>query len=427
MAAKSNLTNMVLVLGATCLFCSAILGGAYVLTKEPIEAAAAEKTNRAIAQVLPAFETAGERQFVEALGKDFPYYEAKNGEDLAGYAIESTVVGFGGNLTLMVGITPDRVVYNTSVLAHSETPGLGAKCTSDAKFVSQWKGFDPSVKKLFVKKDGGNVTWRIGSLGTDETFVGQITNGIEHNSRIGLTNIVKEGEGYWRLTGAQKYRGTTQITGGTLIQNGTHSQDKDYNNTYFTPGQYTVEDGATLAGKGSTMAPVVVKNGGTLAPGDFGIGTLTIKNNVTLDNGSILLIEVDRSKQTQDKLACEGTLTTNGELHIQLTDGTFAIGDVITIMSAKTYKGCFTAISPAQPAEGLAWDLSELFTKGQISIVASTATGITTPDVIPDGNNSDINAYLPDGTPAPADAKGIVIIRERRADGTIQTKKTIRK
>ena len=93
MAAKSNLTNMVLVLGATCLFCSAILGGAYALTKEPIEAAAAEKTNRAIAQVLPAFETAGERQFVEALGKDFPYYEAKNGEDLAGYAIESTVVG----------------------------------------------------------------------------------------------------------------------------------------------------------------------------------------------------------------------------------------------------------------------------------------------------------------------------------------------
>ncbi|MBP5257227.1 MAG: autotransporter-associated beta strand repeat-containing protein [Prevotella sp.] len=302
--------------------------------------------------------------------------------------------------------------------SNSKTYQIGALSSDDTS---------TTLACCFVKKDGGNVTWRIGSLGTDETFVGQITNGIEHNSRIGLTNIVKEGEGYWRLTGAQKYRGTTQITGGTLIQNGTHSQDKDYNNTYFTPGQYTVEDGATLAGKGSTMAPVVVKNGGTLAPGDFGIGTLTIKNNVTLDNGSILLIEVDRSKQTQDKLACEGTLTTNGELHIQLTDGTFAIGDVITIMSAKTYKGCFTAISPAQPAEGLAWDLSELFTKGQISIVASTATGITTPDVIPDGNNSDINAYLPDGTPASADAKGIVIIRERRADGTIQTKKTIRK
>ena len=51
MAAKSNLTNMVLVLGITCLVCSAVLGGAYAITKDPIDAAAAEKTNRAIAQV----------------------------------------------------------------------------------------------------------------------------------------------------------------------------------------------------------------------------------------------------------------------------------------------------------------------------------------------------------------------------------------
>ena len=56
MAAKSNLTNMVLVLGLTCLFCSAVLGGAYVLTKDPIDAAAKEKTNKAIAQVLPDIE-----------------------------------------------------------------------------------------------------------------------------------------------------------------------------------------------------------------------------------------------------------------------------------------------------------------------------------------------------------------------------------
>ncbi len=200
MAAKSNLTNMVLVLGATCLFCSAILGGAYALTKEPIEAAAAEKTNRAIAQVLPAFETAGERQFVEALGKDFPYYEAKNGEDLAGYAIESTVVGFGGNLTLMVGITPDRVVYNTSVLAHSETPGLGAKCTSDPKFVSQWQGFDPSVKKLIVKKDGGDVDAITASTITSRAYAQAVENALvafdmlqAPDATSGATKPVEEG------------------------------------------------------------------------------------------------------------------------------------------------------------------------------------------------------------------------------------------
>ena len=150
MAVKSNLTNMVLVLGLTCLLCSAVLGGAYVLTKEPIAAAAAEKTNKAISQVLPHFAD------VE-YNEDGRYYTATDGDALVGYAIESTVVGFGGPLALIVGITPDGVVYNTSVLSHAETPGLGAKCTTDGKFMDQWRGFNHSVKKLSVTKDGGDV------------------------------------------------------------------------------------------------------------------------------------------------------------------------------------------------------------------------------------------------------------------------------
>ena len=171
MAAKSNLTNMVLVLGLTCLFCSAVLGGAYVLTKEPIDKAAAEKTNQAISQVLPHF-TAVE------YNEDGHYYKATDGENLVGYAIESTVVGFGGPLSLIVGVTPDGVVYNTSVLSHSETPGLGAKCTTDAKFIGQWKGFDPSVKKLSVKNDGGDVDAITASTITSRAYTLAVENAL---------------------------------------------------------------------------------------------------------------------------------------------------------------------------------------------------------------------------------------------------------
>jgi len=57
----------------------------------------------------------------------------------AAYAIKSTVVGFGGPVAIMVGITLDGTIYNTSVLSHTETPGLGAKCTSDEKFIKQWQ------------------------------------------------------------------------------------------------------------------------------------------------------------------------------------------------------------------------------------------------------------------------------------------------
>ena len=149
MAVKSNLTNMVLVLSLTCLLCSAILGGAYVLTKEPIEAAAVAKTNAAIAKVLPAFENAEEKAV-----DGTKYYEATSPEGLVGYAIEASSSGFGGKLTLLVGITPERIVYNTSVLSHSETPGLGAKCTTDQKFMQQWKEFNPEGKVLSAGPGG---------------------------------------------------------------------------------------------------------------------------------------------------------------------------------------------------------------------------------------------------------------------------------
>ena len=171
MAIKSNLTNMVLVLGLTCLFCSGVLGAAYVLTKEPIEAAAQQKTNKAIAQVLPHFE---ETEYNE----DNNYFTAFDGDRVVGYAIVSSAVGFGGVLTLMVGITPDGAVYNTSVLAHSETPGLGAKCTSDQKFMDQWRGFDPAVKALTVKKDGGDVDAITASTITSRAYAQAVENAL---------------------------------------------------------------------------------------------------------------------------------------------------------------------------------------------------------------------------------------------------------
>ena len=187
MAVKSNLTNMVLVLGLTCLFCSAVLGGAYVLTKEPIAAAAAEKTNKAIAQVLPHFTG------VE-YNEEGRYYTAKDGETVVGYAIESTTVGFGGPLSLIVGVTPDGIVYNTSVLSHAETPGLGAKCTTDLKFTDQWRGFNPSVKKLSVTKDGGDVDAITASTITSRAYTLAVDNALKAFSVISGNSSVISSE-----------------------------------------------------------------------------------------------------------------------------------------------------------------------------------------------------------------------------------------
>ena len=157
MAAQSNLKNMVMVLGLTCLACSAVLGGAYALTKEPIDAASVAKTNKAIGAVLPAFDETS-YESVDVDGKTYNYYKAVKGGETV--------------------ITPDGTVHNTSVLSHAETPGLGAKCNTDAKFMAQWQGFDPSVKILSVKKDGGDVDAITASTITSRAYTEAVKNAV---------------------------------------------------------------------------------------------------------------------------------------------------------------------------------------------------------------------------------------------------------
>ena len=130
MAAKSNLTNMVLCLTAVCMVCSALLGGMYVLTAEPIAKANADILKASIGAVLPEGGELSEAKALEVGGQASEYYVSTSGDAVQAYAIKSTTVGFGGPLTLMVGITPDGKVYNTSVLSHTEEPSVPQTSTS---------------------------------------------------------------------------------------------------------------------------------------------------------------------------------------------------------------------------------------------------------------------------------------------------------
>ena len=155
MAAKSTFGNMVLVLAGICLVCSALLGTVYAVTKAPIEASERQKVNEAIAAVTPAFDNVPSEAVREVEGGQI--YTATLSGAPVGYAIKVSVGGFGGPLQLMVGFTPDGTVYNTSVISHSETPGLGAKIVDEnCNPRSQVKGRNPATDKMAIgsSKDG---------------------------------------------------------------------------------------------------------------------------------------------------------------------------------------------------------------------------------------------------------------------------------
>jgi len=180
MAAKSNLKNMVLSLTLVCLVCSALLGGVYALTAEPIRQAEEAKVAASIARVLPPFEAQPQLESVLVDDEAYSYYRVPG----AGYAVLSTVVGFGGPLSLMVGIDENGIVVNTVVLSHSETPGLGAKCTTDELFIDQFQGWNPAEKKLSVIKDGGDVDAITASTITSRAYAKAIDNAVKVYSKL---------------------------------------------------------------------------------------------------------------------------------------------------------------------------------------------------------------------------------------------------
>lgn len=182
MAAKSNLKNMALVLTGVCLLCSAILGVVYAVTYDPIKAAAKKALELSIGQVLPDGGTLSEAKNASLEGASYEYYRSELSDGTCAYAVKSTTVGFGGPLTLMVGVLEDGTVYNTSVLECNETPGLGAKCQTDEAFMAQWKGFNGIFK---VRKDGGDIDAITASTITSRAYTLAVENAVKLVKSLG--------------------------------------------------------------------------------------------------------------------------------------------------------------------------------------------------------------------------------------------------
>lgn len=170
MAKESTFGNMVLSLTTICLVCSALLGVVYSVTKSPIEQAELAKVNDAISAVTPEFDNVPSQESQKE--GDSEIFVARKGGEVVAYAIKVKVGGFGGPLQMMVGFTPDGVIYNTSVISHSETPGLGAKITDEnIQPRAQVKGKAAAETNLTVSKDGGDIDAITASTITSRAFL----------------------------------------------------------------------------------------------------------------------------------------------------------------------------------------------------------------------------------------------------------------
>lgn len=145
-----KILRLVLCLTAISAICAGVLASVNAVTKETIRGIRAQQTLDAAAAVMPSGVDK-----VESL-KDGVFVGKDAAGKTVGYAVKgSTSAGYGGDIVLMVGFTPDVKIVSYKKLEAAETPGLGSNLTSPG-FMKQFAGMDAS-SALAVKKDGGTV------------------------------------------------------------------------------------------------------------------------------------------------------------------------------------------------------------------------------------------------------------------------------
>jgi len=148
---KESTVKYVLRLTVTLLlitaFVAAALAGVNAITKDKIAAAQQEKADQAKNTVL-GLEGKTFTQAAYTAGDMVQGVYLPEGGDGSAYAVEVVTPGFGGDITMMVGIREGKV-SGVAIISQSETAGLGAVAAEDSangqKFRNEFVGADAPV------------------------------------------------------------------------------------------------------------------------------------------------------------------------------------------------------------------------------------------------------------------------------------------
>ena len=159
-----------LILFVITLIAGAALGVVYEITKEPIAAQEAKKKVEAQQGVFADADAFDAMELDEAVAATVATngvtideaYDAKAAGAHAGYVIQATSPnGYGGNITLMVGVTADGTCNGYSLLTIAETAGLGMNA-QNADWAAQFAG--KAVEAFEVTKLGASADNQIDAI-----------------------------------------------------------------------------------------------------------------------------------------------------------------------------------------------------------------------------------------------------------------------
>ena len=139
-SAFASVIKITLPLSIICIVVALMLAAVNALTADTIAANASKEKEAAILSLFPE----GESMDMQYAADGTEIYRVKTGDDVIGYCADVEENGFGGAISMMVGVDPTGSVCGVKIVSLSETPGIGSKVKSDG-FLNRFRGRDPFV------------------------------------------------------------------------------------------------------------------------------------------------------------------------------------------------------------------------------------------------------------------------------------------
>ena len=141
------MSKMILVLTGVMILSGLVLAATFSGVTDRIEANRIAALNASLAAILP-----GDDLTFEVLDAEGPtIYRASQAGDVLGYAVRVQTQGYGGTITMLVGISRDLdELLGLQVVEQIETPGLGGRILEHG-FRAQFAGLDPDEPVSYVR------------------------------------------------------------------------------------------------------------------------------------------------------------------------------------------------------------------------------------------------------------------------------------
>lgn len=173
----------------------ALVGGAWLLTRDRIAFNAGSDTRAMLATVLPRnlHDNQPDKDVILLPTSDgqpdaaplLPVYRARRGTTPTAAALTMIARdGFGGPIRLLVGIKADGTVLGVTILEQHETPGIGDRIErSHSNWLDQFAGrsaSNPPPERWRLKGDGGDFDAIAGASVSSRAVLGGVRQAVEY-------------------------------------------------------------------------------------------------------------------------------------------------------------------------------------------------------------------------------------------------------